>query len=191
VRVDVRIVAATNRSLEDMVAEGAFRSDLYYRLAVVHVRLPPLRERLSDVPLLVDHFLDRIRSENSLGQIMIEPDALEILSRHSYPGNVRELSNIVRRASLLGDRRTITAADLAAEVRSVTARSEISAQDWSGLRFKEAKSRLLDHFEREYLEHVLRRHHFNVSSAAREAGIGRRHFHRLLEKYGISARKDP
>ncbi len=188
VRVDVRIIAATNRSREEMVAEKRFRSDLYYRLAVVHLALPALRERPGDLPLLVEHFLDRFGQ----ARVRFEPDAMALLSRHSFPGNVRELANLVRRLSVLAAGDRISGPDLKSHLTPATEEvpAPPHAEDWSGLSFKDAKSRLVDHFEREYLEHVLKRHRFNVSSAAREAGIGRRHFHRLLEKYGISTRKE-
>jgi DNA-binding NtrC family response regulator len=188
VRVDVRIIAATNRSLEEMVAEKRFRSDLYYRLAVVHLALPALRERPGDLSLLVEHFLDRFGQ----ARVRFEPDAMALLSRHSFPGNVRELVNLVRRLSVLSAGDRISAAELQPHLTPAAegAPAPQPADDWSGLSFKDAKSKLVDHFEREYLEHVLKRHRFNVSGAAREAGIGRRHFHRLLEKYGISTRKE-
>ncbi len=196
VRVDVRIIAATNRSLEEMVREGRFRSNLYFRLAVVHLALPPLRERMSDLPLLIEHLLERFNGELAGGNPRtwrFDPEALDLLSKHPFPGNVRELANLVRRSALLARGETISAADLSLEPAKVPPAPADTPppEDWAGLSFKDAKSKLVDHFEREYLEHVLRRHRFNVSGAAREAGIGRRHFHRLLDKYGISSRKEP
>ena len=101
--VDVRVVASSNRDLLEAVASGAFREDLYYRLAVFPLRLPPLRERLSDVPILAREFLSRIEAEERRGLADIEPAALEALGRHAWPGNVRELRNVVHRAYVLSD----------------------------------------------------------------------------------------
>jgi transcriptional regulator with PAS, ATPase and Fis domain len=102
-KVDVRVVAATNRDLEKACREGRFRSDLYYRLAVVEVQVPSLRERLDDLPLLVDHFVRRISSEMGREPVAVEPDALAALARHRWPGNVRELENVLRRALALSN----------------------------------------------------------------------------------------
>ena len=185
VRVDVRIVAATNRSLPDMVREGRFRSDLYYRLAVVELPLPPLRERPGDIQILIDHFVDKFGEEISeAGRELprLDRDTIAALARQPYPGNVRELANVVRRTLLLGG--------MPSSPAITEARPSAPMEGWDGLSFKDAKSRLVDRFEREYLEDVLRRHRYNVSSASREAGIGRRHLHRLLDKYGIATRRE-
>src|SRR5690606_4619945 len=103
IEVDVRVVAATNRDLADMVARGTFREDLYYRLSVVTLRVPPLRERAGDIPLLARTFAQRIAERMGRRPIVLEQDALAALSRHPYPGNVRELLNIVERLTILAD----------------------------------------------------------------------------------------
>ncbi len=102
-KVDVRVVAATNRDLEKACREGRFRSDLYYRLAVVEVLVPSLRERLDDLPLLVDHFVRRISSEMGRAPVAVEPAVLALLAAHRWPGNVRELENVLRRALALSN----------------------------------------------------------------------------------------
>lgn len=120
IEADVRVVLATNQPLEDLVAAGKFRQDLYYRINVVKIDLPPLRERVSDIPLLAEHFLRKHAAE--LGKVLtgFEPDALDVLRRYHYPGNVRELSNVIERAAVLSRRPTISADDLPPNVLSAT-----------------------------------------------------------------------
>ncbi len=112
IEVDVRVVAATNRDLAEMVKRGTFREDLFYRLSVIHLDVPPLRERLDDVPLLAEHFLARFRHQAGRRITGFSPNALAVMSRYAWPGNVRELRNAVERAIVLGDRETIQAEDL-------------------------------------------------------------------------------
>jgi Nif-specific regulatory protein len=112
VKVDVRVIAATHRALEELVREGRFREDLYYRLNVVPIHVPPLRERPEDIRVLAQHFLEKIRQENDLLPVKISPEALRELMRHTWPGNVRELENIIERAAILSDGEVIHAADL-------------------------------------------------------------------------------
>jgi transcriptional regulator with GAF, ATPase, and Fis domain len=114
--VDVRVIAATNRDLAEMVKRGTFREDLYYRLSVIHIELPPLRERLDDVPLLGEHFLARFRHQAGRRITGFSPDALAAMTRYSWPGNVRELRNAIERAIVLGDREQIMAQDLPPQV---------------------------------------------------------------------------
>jgi len=120
IEVDVRVVAATNRDLAEMVKRGTFREDLYYRLSVIHIEVPPLRDRLDDVPLLADFFLARFRGQAARRISGFAPDALAALTRYSWPGNVRELRNAVERAVVLGDREHIIAADLPPQVLAAT-----------------------------------------------------------------------
>ena len=121
--VDVRMVAATNRDLAEMVKRGTFREDLYYRLNVITIEVPPLRDRLDDVPLLAEHFLARYRSQAARRITGFAPDAIAAMTRYSWPGNVRELRNAVERAVVLGDREHITAADLPPQVLAAAAPS--------------------------------------------------------------------
>jgi DNA-binding NtrC family response regulator len=153
--------AATHKDLEALVKAGAFRQDLYYRLAVAVVRVPPLRERPEDIPLLVEHF--------AKGGVKLSPATVAAFQCDAWPGNVRELRNAVERSLALGD-----AAD--APVAASAAPS-----------FKEARDKLLEDFERDYLRTLLERNGDNMSEAARVAGISRAQFYRLLEKYGLSA----
>ncbi|MCH2375766.1 MAG: sigma 54-interacting transcriptional regulator, partial [Planctomycetes bacterium] len=112
IKVDLRIIAATHRDLEDMVSEGAFREDLYYRLNVLPIQVPPLRDRVEDIPALTEHFLDRFRLENDLPQLRVAPEAVRVLMRYDWPGNVRELENVIERAAILSDGEWIAPEDL-------------------------------------------------------------------------------
>ena len=186
--VDVRIVAATNRNLRQEVRAGRFREDLYYRLAVVKIQLPPLRDRTSDVPLLVEHFMQLNGASCS-----IDTSSLSKLMAYDWPGNVRELKNVVDRAAALN--RGKTNVDLAQYVQPedlITPRSRAPearvAADDSSMSFKEAKGLVISEFESRYIERLLRQHNNNISVAAREAGIDRKHFKDLMRKYGIAAR---
>jgi DNA-binding NtrC family response regulator len=116
IEVDVRVVAATNRDHAEMVRRGTFREDLYYRLSVIHIVVPPLRERLDDVPLLADHFLARFRQQAARRITGFAPDALAAMTRYSWPGNVRELRNAIERAVVLGEREHVMAVDLPPQV---------------------------------------------------------------------------
>jgi two-component system, NtrC family, response regulator HydG len=180
--VNVRLVAATHRDLAAMVANEIFRFDLYHRLSVVHLVLPPLRERLEDLPELVEAcYLARgVRPRNVGG------DNLELLGRRAWPGNVRELRNALERAWALAADGGADG-DFAALRLWLDADAEPPAPEAveAHLPFKEAKERWLERFERRYLASVWARHGYNVTHAAEHAGINRRHFRELCEKYGI------
>ena len=116
-KVDVRMVAASNRNLKEEVAHGNFRSDLFYRLNVVHVQLPALKERADDIPLLVNHFLAKYSQPGDRPQISLEPEALRVMLDYGWPGNVRELENVIERALILSNGEKITVKDLPQELR--------------------------------------------------------------------------
>ncbi len=116
-RVDVRVIAATNRSLRDMVAQGTFREDLFYRLNVIHLTVPPLRDRREDIPVLIDHFVERFTRSNGYMVKSVAPDAIKILNEYSWPGNVRELENVIERCVVTGRNEVIGVDDLPIEVR--------------------------------------------------------------------------
>jgi DNA-binding NtrC family response regulator len=181
-KVDVRIVAATNRDLRAEVAAKNFREDLYYRLAVIRVALPPLRERGDDIKILIDHFL---RSFSPPGKPMVcTPEDMARLQRHSWPGNVRELRNVIERACVLSKGDSLNLDD--AFVEQVAPALGIRTD----LPFKEAKGQLVELFEREYIVDLMRRHKMNLSAAAREAQIDRKHLRELIRKYGLDPRGD-
>jgi DNA-binding NtrC family response regulator len=181
-KVDVRIVAATNRDLRTHIAAKQFREDLYYRLAVIRVTLPALRERGGDIPFLVEHFVREFAGGRN---ISVGPDAMGRLQRHTWPGNVRELRNTLERACVLSKGDTVNLDDaFSAETQapSVGFRTDLP--------FKEAKGQLVERFEREYIVDLMKRHKLNLSAAAREAQIDRKHLRELLRKYGMDPR-DP
>lgn len=181
-KFDVRFVAATNRDLRDEVARGTFRGDLYYRLAVVEVQLPPLRKRLDDIPLLVDEFLARQGSSAKATR----GANLDRLMAFGWPGNVRELRNVIARAVAL------SLPDTSFDEMPIMMGTGpvLSSEPWvvrADRPFHEAKADVLARFELEYLRDLMQMSAGNVSKAARIAGIERRHLYRLLEKAGMKA----
>ena len=193
-RVDVRIIAATNRSLADLVEKGRFRQDLFFRLAKVQIHLPPLCDRPEDIPLLSDHFLEE-HAERALGDRRLAArfsrEAMDLLLPHRWPGNIRELKNVVERAATFCDEGVITPDDLPSEVGGagdlpgMTPWAGGGPVSSAGRSFHDAKEETLRRFEHEFLVDLLRRFGSNVSRAAREAGVDRRHFYRLLKKHGL------
>jgi DNA-binding NtrC family response regulator len=197
VDVDVRVVSATNRNLTEAIAKGQFREELYYRINVIAIRLPALRERAGDIPLLAQAFLKRYGHGRVRGLDEAAADALE---HYRWPGNVRELQNVIERACALTDGPVITAKDLPdhvlcpatpaapltgpeAQGQGAPVRAEVAAG--SDLTLREAKDQWLQVLEVSYLRDLLARHDGNVSSAAKAAGIDRKTFHRLINKYDI------
>jgi two-component system NtrC family response regulator len=170
---DTRVLAATNVNLQDSVASGKFREDLYFRLAVVVVTVPPLRDRGNDVALVAKEFLRRYGVQHSKPRLTFAPDALRALSRHEWPGNVRELQNRVQRAVIMADGKRVTADDL--ELSAVL--NALPPQT-----LKEAREGV----EREMVQSALRRHRGRVASAALELGISRPTLYELIEKLGIA-----
>jgi DNA-binding NtrC family response regulator len=181
-QVDVRVIAATNRDLREEVARKTFREDLYYRLAVIRIALPPLRERGMDIPYLADHFV-RAFSPKGGKPLEVPPEEMERLKRHSWPGNVRELRNVIERACVLSKGDAINLDDA---FQSEEAAPSLGIR--TDLPFKEAKGQLVEIFEREYIVDLMRRHKMNLSSAAREAQIDRKHLRELLRKYDLDSR---
>jgi two-component system response regulator AtoC len=182
--VDARVVAATNLDIAEAVKGGQFREDLYYRLNVVRIHLPPLRERREDIPLLAAHFLKQFSTETPRPVEGISAGAMSLLEAYDWPGNVRELENVVERAVFLTDTPTISRDSLPAHISSQTA-GEVPTTDTSAS-FKEAKSQWIDLFEKKYLRDLLRRHNGNITLAAQEAGINRKTIHRLIAKHRLN-----
>ncbi|MGK0360382.1 MAG: DNA-binding NtrC family response regulator [Bradymonadia bacterium] len=186
--VDVRIIAATHRDLASAVDEGDFREDLYYRLNVVPLRLPPLRGRLDDVPPLARHFLHRYSRGTSQPNMQLSPEALERLKQHDWPGNVRELENVIRRAMVFAPSAIITPdllefdrthGDADPEPAPVTVDLSVA--------LKEAKSSLIDEFQSRYVRAALRANGGVIAQAARQAGKDRKSFWELMQKYAINS----
>ena len=179
--VDVRVIAATNRSLRHEVNDKRFRADLYYRLAVVQIRLPPLRERLSDLPMLVEHFLVRAGAN---GEALRKPAFLDELARHRWSGNVRELRNYLERCLALGEQPPVDG----------DASGDAGIDGIAGLRvdpeipIREMREQWLDVLERRYVEAVVERAGGNMTAAAKLAGISRVQLWRLLTRHGVKSR---
>ena len=190
--VDVRVVAATNRDLRQMVNDGKFREDLYYRLSVVQVDLPPLRERVEDIPGLAGQFLEESAKRLPQGDgvsFTITDDAMTKLQAYPWPGNVRELKNTIERAVSLADGTELGMHDLMPASQKTppmvfpggTAEQFVDNE----IPFKDAKQRVVDAFEAQYLKAVLDKHGDNISRSARAAGLTRYHLRELAKRYGL------
>ncbi len=190
-QVDLRLVGATNRDLSDMVREGAFREDLYYRLNVVPISLPPLRDRQGDLPLLAMYFLERCCRKNQIDIKGFAPEAMAAMESYRWPGNVRELRNIVERMAILCDADRIEVRHLPSEVRQAPPRSSITSIPATWDDFKRLKQQVRDtsvqEMERRFLTEALRQSEGNVSRAAEVVGMQRTHFHSLMRKYGLTS----
>ncbi|MCE9582162.1 MAG: sigma 54-interacting transcriptional regulator [Planctomycetes bacterium] len=180
-KVDVRVVAATHRDLDLMIKEGTFREDLFYRLNVVRLRIPSLRERREDIPLLVDFFLDQTARESGRPRSRISDRAMKVLVRHSWPGNVRELQNEIRRAAIMADG-LIDEEHLSPQVQGAAGPDGLP----SGGTLKGAKLAL----ERRMIEAALKRSDGNVAAAARELGVHRPQLSVLIGKHGLAKKAE-
>ncbi len=178
IKVDVRLVAATNRDLAAEVHAGNFRADLYYRLNVVQIPLPPLRERREDIPLLAAHYVERYARQFNVAPKKIQPEALAQLEAYDWPGNIRELQNVIERCFALAPSEDITVASLAHLVRATPA-TAASAIDFG------SEVPTLESTERSLMEAALRQAGGNKNQAARLLGIDRQRLYRKLEKYGL------
>jgi two-component system nitrogen regulation response regulator NtrX len=176
-RVDVRVIAATNKDLLRESRDGRFREDLYYRLNVVPITVPPLRERASDIPLLTEHFLQETARELGQAPKKMSRAAMDALKEYAWPGNVRELKNLIERLVILSSGTTIEAADLPA----------LAPADGDEKRYFDIESYtgFKDSIEKEYFERKLRLYGHNVSKTARRLGMQRSNLYKKLEKYGI------
>ncbi len=184
-KVDVRIIAATNRNLKEMVEAGTFREDLYYRLNVINLRVPPLRERKEDIPLLAEFFLQKAGDANGGAKRMLTKRALEKLYDYPWPGNVRELQNEMERLVVLaGDETKILPETLSPKILEVSEKSKVQGARLQG-KLKDA----LEDLEREMIREGLRRTGWNKSKLAKELGISRAGLIMKVEKYGLDKRK--
>jgi transcriptional regulator with PAS, ATPase and Fis domain len=184
IRVDARIIAATNRSLEEAMGQGCFREDLYYRLKVIPIGLPPLRERRGDIPLLAEHFVTRFSAEFGRSVRGLCDEARALLCRYPWPGNVRELRNVIERAIVLGDGDRILPGHLPAEVRNHEGATHVSASSAPSLRLTQ------DGIDLEELEKALIRQGLELTSgnqvrAAKLLGLGRDALRYRMKKYGL------
>jgi DNA-binding NtrC family response regulator len=183
-QVSVRVVAATNRNLRTEISAKTFREDLYYRLAVVRVAVPALRQRLDDIPLLVDFFVKQFCADRRLE---VPAQEIERLQGHAWPGNVRELRNVIERACALSHGARLEIDDALDDRPAGDVPAAVVDID---LPFKQAKSQVIDSFEREYIQALLKRHKGNLSAASRSAEVDRKHFRELLRKHGLRESSD-
>jgi len=194
IKVDIRIIAATNKDLEEAIKKGEFREDLYFRLNVIPIEVPPLRERREDIPLLVNEFIEEFRRENIKAPVRtVSPEVIEALKQYDWPGNVRELRNITERMFILSGKSEITLDDLPATFRSGTAGTSVTTGIEAAAQaslgpcfmcddFRQARAM----FEKEYLSFKLLEHGGNIKKTAEAIGIERRHLHRKIKSLEIS-----
>ena len=182
IKVDIRIIAATNRDLQAMVKEGTFREDLFYRLNVIHLILPPLRDRREDISLLANHFLQKFSSENQRDIIDIDPMAMSLLTAWSWPGNIRELSNVIERAVVMNSGPIIFSEDLPPQIRQpVCNAGEAKTAPVGERNLKEEIKRV----EKRIIMEVLEQQEGNRTRTALMLGISRRALMYKLHEYGI------
>jgi DNA-binding NtrC family response regulator len=183
--VDIRLIATTNRSLAEMVKVGAFRADLYYRLNVVPVSLPPLRERPGDIPLLASIFLERFSQQMGLELKGFSGEAMRQLEIYSWPGNVRELRNIVERLAVLYGGTQIEWQHLPSEIRQAKCSASSGEVPRTWEEFKDLKRQIIEDLERRFLLAALERSAQNITQAAEAVGMQRTNFHALLRHHGL------
>ncbi|MFQ5630115.1 MAG: sigma-54-dependent transcriptional regulator, partial [bacterium] len=183
--VDIRVVAATNRNPLRAVEEGILREDLYYRLNVVPIHLPPLRERRDDIPLLIQHFLKQFCEKNGKANMSISDEAIERLTHYGWPGNIRELQNVVERMVSLAYGKSITIDDLPGHFRDDVNGTIATKIDASRLTLREARMKWMEKFEKRYLLDLLKQSRGNISLVARKADVNRMTIYRMLKKYNI------
>ena len=188
VTVDVRIVAATNKKLDEEISQGRFREDLYYRLNVVPFQVPALRERREDIPLLVQHFVSQFYRREGHDPKTFSSEALALLAGYDWPGNVRELKNIVERILIMTPGRTITAVDVP-ELRGAPAVADLFEQRSEGFAVIGTLREAREEFEREFIIQKLEENDWNISRTAEVIELERSNLHRKIKSYGIDVRK--
>ncbi len=186
IKIDVRVIAATHRDLKVEVREGRFREDLFYRLHVFPVRMPPLRERTEDLPMLASHFLERAARTFRRDIEGFEPDALRLLAGYAWPGNVRELENVIERAVAVTTGPRVAADALPSELREGP-RGPLPGELLARVPYREALELARDRASRDYLTALLQKFSGNVTRAAEHAGVERESLHRLLKRYGLKS----
>ncbi len=185
-KADLRFIAATNHDLKEDIRNKAFREDLYYRLNVLRFKLPTLRERSQDIPLLAHYFLDRYNKRNDKKIKLFSPAGMQALMMHEYPGNVRELENIIERGVIYCHKDTLGLRDLSLDSELSEFSSSLEPEI-SHLSFKEAKEKMLQQFHVWFIQGLLKKSNGNISRAAETAGIQRQYLHRLMKETGVEA----
>ena len=180
IKVDVRVITATNRNLEELIQQGLFREDLFYRINVVSIIIPPLRERKSDIPVLIQHFIDKYSKENAKEITGITKEAQNILMRYHFPGNIRELENIIERAVVLARENVILTSDLPAGMNAGSDKTILDPHNFSDPYMDKIAA-----FERAMIKEALEIKHGNQSQAAKLVGISERHLRSRMQKLNI------
>lgn len=177
-RIDVRVVSATNKNLEQMVIQNLFREDLFYRINLITLHIPPLRERASDIPLLVKHFVKNLAMVYQKEDLRVSREALEYLSQQAFPGNIRQLKNIVERTVLISNNPILDVKDFQAQLRTNSSGNGVQALPKVG-------DLSLEEMEKQMIIKTLKFHNYQISETAKSLGITRSSLYRRLEKYGI------
>lgn len=191
IEVDVRIIAATNKNLSQEIEKGKFREDLYYRLNVFPIYIPPLRERKEDIPLLCEAFLKEIAPKIGLKKITLSPSLLEILQEYDWPGNVRELKNFLERLAILSYKKEIELEDVPTDIFCFYKTKEVNGKEKELMFFKEKdfkRAKML--FEREFLKRKLKLYSGNISKTAKEIGLERTYLQKKLKELGLTSFED-
>ncbi|MBE0478636.1 sigma-54-dependent Fis family transcriptional regulator, partial [Candidatus Aerophobetes bacterium] len=188
-KVDIRIVAATNKDLKKLIKEGKFRDDLFYRLNIVPIYLPPLSERREDIPFLASHFLEKHNKERNRSIKGISSSAMQLLINYSWPGNVRELENLIERLVVMSEEDTIKSEHLPLSIRGEEQILDVQIpRNWEEIKKikKELKRKILVRVEKKFILETLKRNQFNVTKSAKDVGMQRQNFQALMRKYNIS-----
>lgn len=185
IEVDVRVIAATNKDLEAEIEKGTFRDDLYFRLNVIPIKVPPLRERAEDIPELVEEFLEEFSMSTNIDAKRMSGSALELLKKYPWPGNVRELRNLVERLMIMSPGKVIEATDIPAPFNQARGEEQIFEPRIMSNSLKEAKNQ----FERAFLEAKLREFEWNISQTAEAIGIERSNLHKKIKAYGLEGQR--
>ncbi len=183
IEVDVRVVAATNKELSDEIADGKFREDLYFRLNVFHFHIPPLRERGDDIPLLLEDFLREYCSFYGKPEMSIKDEALEVLVSYAWPGNIRELRNVVERLVIIADDRELGLDKIPLSLREVPAKGDNQQPYADETDYRQAK----EDFERDFFQQRLVANGWNISRTAQEVGLERSNLHRKIKHLGLKS----
>jgi len=184
IKVDVRVLAATNQNLKKKIEDGTFREDLFYRLNVIPLHVPPLRDRLEDIPLLIEHFIEEFAGEDKRRKKTINDAAMKMLTRYRWPGNVRELKNLIERLIIMSPDQVITVEDLPASILSEDDR-DIKENLLGYTSLKEAR----EHFEHLFIVKKLSENDFNITQTAKALGLERSHLHKKIKAYNIEVEK--
>jgi two-component system nitrogen regulation response regulator NtrX len=181
IHVDVRVIAATNKDLEEEIQKGTFRDDLYYRLNVIPIKVPPLRERSDDIPELVNEFVKEFSLSTNIEPKVFSQEAIELLQRHDWPGNVRELKNLVERLMIMVPKKVLEAKDIPDPFSRSFDTDKGFETAFMQASFKKAKSG----FEKAFIENKLKEFNGNISQTAEAIGIERSNLHKKIKTYGL------